>query len=120
MGDVLNPLDNPYDDDAGHHGDQVIKLSSESQSDTKSDKSIELTPIPTKQKFFLSRKKNQSTASTASTMTNEILEMRRKEHTAKMAKLEWETAYWRRRYECDFGFTPQDNKKINRNNYHDI
>lgn len=109
LADTFNPLDNPFDGDAGHHGDDVIKLGSSSPDLVELD---DETPKPNKcaaTKFFISRRKRPITAtkssSSSSEATDELLKMRREEHEAKMDLLAWKTAYWRRKYEAEFGST---------------
>jgi hypothetical protein len=113
LADTFNPLDNPFDGDAGHHGDDVIKLGSSSPDLVELD---DETPKPNKcaaTKFFISRRKRPITAtkssSSSSEATDELLKMRREEHEAKMDLLAWKTAYWRRKYEAEFGSTQEAN-----------
>ena len=100
MGEALYPLDNPHDGDASHHGVQVIKLSSDSSEDSKP---IDGTPKLAKPKFFFGHKRSIAATNGKSQATEDILAMRCAEHKAKMAKLAWETAYWRQKFTAEFG-----------------
>lgn len=98
LGDSLFPLDNPHDGDAGHHGEQVIKISSE---ETEEIKPLQVTPSHSKGRFFFGQRRVM--ANRESEAAKDIVEMRRREHEATLEKIAWETAYWRQKFAAEFG-----------------
>jgi hypothetical protein len=107
LAESLSPLDNPFDGDAGHHGDETIKFSEPSHTVPEMPASENETSKPSNNigsKFFIGRRKrSHSSVNSGSEVTEETLQMRRREPMAKMEKLSMEKAYWRRKYEVEFG-----------------
>ena len=127
------PLDNPFDSDVNHHGDDVQVLDDCGQLDLNTQDNTEsqlepiansqasatigpLTPASSKVRpFVFSRKRKAETPSTklANDYQSELLALRQEQHVAKMGlyaakklKLDWEAAYWKAKFETEFGQRP--------------
>lgn len=91
------PLENTFDSDRGHHGDEVVLVEQPLQATS-------VTPKKSGEKFVYSKRRRAPSA-TASTLgaTDEILQMAKEKHEKEVQLLDVQIKYWKKKFETEFG-----------------